>query len=63
VTFRWLDGGCFLLQDVELEQNGQRITGIEVIGRGRGSFAGAPSEDVKSRSYSNTGDTFARWGR
>lgn len=33
VTYRWLEGGHFLIQDVELEQDGERITGVEVIGR------------------------------
>ena len=52
------EGGFFLLQRGELEQqDGQRITGIEVIGHER-PFGVEPSEDTESRFYSNTGDTF-----
>jgi hypothetical protein len=32
VTYEWMEGGFFLLQHVELEQYGQRIKGMEVIG-------------------------------
>ncbi len=57
VTFEWMEGGFFLLQRVELEQqDGQRITGIEVIGHER-PFGAEPSGEIKSRFYSNTGDT------
>ena len=57
VTYEWMEGGFFLLQRVDLEQqDGQRITGIEVIGHER-PFGAEPSEDIKSRFYSNTGDT------
>jgi hypothetical protein len=56
VTFEWMEGGFFLLQRVDLEQHGQRIKGIEIIGHER-PFGAEPSEDIKSRFYSNTGDT------
>jgi hypothetical protein len=39
-----------------LEHDGRRITGIEVIGHDQ-PFAAGPSEDIRSRFYSNTGDT------
>ena len=35
VTYRWLDGGFFLMQDGDLEQGGQRNKGIEIVGRER----------------------------
>jgi hypothetical protein len=36
VTYEWMEGGFFLIQRVDLgQQDGQRITGIEVIGRER----------------------------
>jgi hypothetical protein len=57
VTYRWLEGGHFLIQDVELEQYGERITGLEVIGRERLFGADKPGEDIKSRFYGNKGDT------
>ena len=56
VTYEWMEGGFFLIQHVDLEQYGQRIKGIEIIGHER-PFGAAPSEEIKSRSYSNTGDT------
>ncbi|BCK55851.1 hypothetical protein [Nocardia wallacei] len=57
VTYRWMTGGYFLIQEVELEQYGERIEGIEVIGRERPYGADAPSADIKSRFYGNKGDT------
>jgi hypothetical protein len=56
VTFEWMEGNFFLIQRVELEQYGQRITGLEVIGHER-PFGSGPSEEIKSRFYSDTGDT------
>lgn len=56
VTFEWMEGGFFLIQRVDFGQHGQRITGIEVIGHER-RFGAEPSEDIRSRFYSNTGDT------
>jgi hypothetical protein len=56
VSFEWMEGGFFLIQHVDLEQHGQRIKGIEIIGREK-PFGSEPSEEIKSRFYSNTGDT------
>jgi hypothetical protein len=56
VVFEWMEGSFFLVQRVDLGQYGQRIKGIEVIGHER-KFGAEPSEDIKSRFYSNTGDT------
>ena len=57
VTYEWMEGGFFLVQGVDLgQQDGQRITGIKVIGHER-PFSAKPSEEIKSRFYSNTGDT------
>jgi hypothetical protein len=58
VTFRWLDGGFFLVQEVELEQYGQRISGVEMIGRERPFGAEQPGADIKSRFYDSHGNTF-----
>ncbi|MGI5164872.1 hypothetical protein ACQEU3_11005 [Spirillospora sp. CA-253888] len=57
VTYRWLDGGFFLLQDVDLEQDGHRVKGLEVIGRERPYGADEPGEDIRSRYYGGHGDT------
>ncbi|MEV4460907.1 hypothetical protein [Microbispora sp. NPDC049633] len=57
VTYRWMEGGFFLIQDIRLEQDGRPIAGIEIIGRERPYGADAPSEDIKSRYYGGGGDT------
>jgi hypothetical protein len=57
VSFEWIEGGFFLIQRVDLGPwEGQRIKGIEVIGHER-PFGAEPGEEIKSRFYSNTGDT------
>ncbi|MEV5597720.1 hypothetical protein [Streptomyces sp. NPDC052496] len=58
VAFRPLDGGFFLVQDVDLEQHGQRVTGMEVIGREKPYGAEAPGDDITSRFYDSEGHTF-----
>ncbi|MEV4224213.1 hypothetical protein [Nonomuraea sp. NPDC049725] len=57
VTYRWLDGGFFLVQDVDLVQEGQPVKGVEMIGRERPFGADKPSEDIKSRYYDSNGNT------
>jgi hypothetical protein len=56
VDYEWMVGGFFLIQRVDLEQYGQRIKGIEIIGH-EWPFGEEPREEIKSRFYSNTGDT------
>jgi hypothetical protein len=48
-TFEWMEGGFVLTQRVGLEQHGQRVRGIEVIGHLR-PFGEEPSEDIRSRA-------------
>jgi hypothetical protein len=56
-TFEWMEGGFFLVQHFDFErQDGQRITGMEVIGHER-PFGAEPGQDIRSRVYTNTGDT------
>jgi hypothetical protein len=57
VTFRWMEGGFFLVQDVDLEQGGHRVKGVEIVGRERPFGAEQPSEDIKSRFYDSDGNT------
>jgi hypothetical protein len=57
VTFEWMEGRFFLIQRVDLDQGGHRTRGIEVIGHERPFGVTEPSEDIKSRFYSDTGDT------
>ncbi len=56
VSYEWMEGGFFLIQHVNFEQYGQRIEGIEIIGHER-PVGAEPSEEIKSRFYSNAGDT------
>lgn len=56
VTYEWMDGGYFLLQRVALEQFGQQVTGMEVIGQLR-PFMEEPSAHIHSRFYDNQGNT------
>jgi hypothetical protein len=55
VTYEWMND-YFLLQRVDLEHDGNRITGLEVIGHTR-PFMGEPSDDVVSRYYGGDGST------
>lgn len=73
VAYEWMEGGFFLIQHVDLEHNGQKIKGIEIIGHEQ-TFGAEPSKDLKSRYYDyyagNTldyvyeldGDTLIIWG-
>jgi hypothetical protein len=56
VTYEWMEGGFFLIQHVDLEQEGQRLKGIEIIGHEQ-TFGAPPSEDIKSRYYDSMGNT------
>src|ERR687898_3397388 len=56
VTFEWMEGGFFLIQHVDLEQYGQKIRGLEIIGHEH-PFGAEPSEQIKSRFYDNMGNT------
>jgi hypothetical protein len=55
-TFEWMEGGYFLIQRVDLEQYGQRVKGIEIIGHLR-PFGEPPSEEIRSRFYDTQGNT------
>ncbi|WP_117208413.1 hypothetical protein [Allorhizocola rhizosphaerae] len=56
VRYEWMEGGHFLLQHVDVTQDGHAAKGLEVIGHERPLF-GEPSEEVKSRFYSTDGST------
>ena len=56
VTYEWMEGRFFLLQHIDLEQYGQKTTGLEVIGHLQ-PFGEEPSPDIKSRYYDNMGNT------
>lgn len=57
VTYEWMEGGFFLIQRVAfLKEDGTESKGMEVIGHER-SLGAEPSAEIKSRFYSDTGDT------
>jgi hypothetical protein len=58
IRYEWMEGDFFLLQHVDLEHNGQRNKGLEIIGHERGFGAAEPSQDIKSRYYGSAGETF-----
>jgi len=55
-AYEWMEGGYFLIQRVDLEQHGQRIKGMEVIGHER-PFGPEPSAEITSRFYDSLGNT------
>src|SRR5437868_3555404 len=57
VTYEWLEGGFFLIQHFDLELEGHKTKGIEVIGHLQ-PFGEEPSADIKTRIYDNMGNTF-----
>ncbi|MDV4151308.1 hypothetical protein R0131_10685 [Clostridium sp. AL.422] len=58
VTYEWMEGGFFLIQYVDLEQYGESVKGMEIIGFERGFGATEPSKHIKSRYYDSAGNTF-----
>ena len=57
VTYEWLKGGFLLIQRVNMvQEDDQENTGIEIIGHER-DMGAEPSADIKSRFYSDSGDT------
>ena len=56
IRYEWMPGRFFLLQHVELEQFGQAITGMEVIGQLH-PFGEPVQADVVSRFYDSMGNT------
>ncbi|WP_028594328.1 hypothetical protein [Paenibacillus assamensis] len=56
VTYRWMEGEFFLVQEVQLKQYGQDVKGIEIIGHVK-PFGEEPSKDIKSRYYDSMGNT------
>lgn len=73
ITFEWMEGGFFLVQHIDLEHNGRKIKGIEIIGHEQ-KFGTEPGEEIKTRVYSFLdgmtldyiyeleGDTLTIWG-
>lgn len=56
-TYEWMEGGFFLIQRVNFDQDGQKTTGMEVIGHLQ-LYGEEPSKDIRSRYYGGEGVTF-----
>ena len=56
VTYRWMEGGFFLIQEGDLELFGHHNRFTEIIGREK-PFGGEPGNDITSRNYTAEGDT------
>ena len=57
ITYEWMEGGFFLIQRVDLDHDGHKIKGMEIIGHLQ-LFGEEPSKDIKSRFYGSGGETF-----
>ena len=57
VTYQWLDGGFFLMQQFDFVHGGRKVKGIEIIGHLQ-RFGEEPDEAIKSRIYDSAGNTF-----
>jgi hypothetical protein len=55
-TYEWMDGKHFLVQRVVLEQFGQQINGLEVIGHNQ-DFGQEPDPEIRSCFYDSMGNT------
>src|SRR5262249_54066168 len=57
VSYEWMAGGFFFVQHFDLNHNGHKIKGIEIIGYGR-SWDGTTSRDCTSHMFDNEGNAF-----
>jgi hypothetical protein len=57
IVYEWMEGGFFLMQQIDLEQYGQKIKGIEIIGHLR-FFGEEPGTEIQTRYYDSLGNTF-----
>lgn len=56
ITYEWMDGGYFLIQHVDMVQDGRPVKCIEIIGHHR-PFGAEPSPEIRSRAYDSIGNT------
>lgn len=56
VTYRWMEGGFFLIQDIDITVFGSSVKAVEYIGHLH-PFGQEQSEDIWSRVYDTQGNT------
>ncbi len=56
LTYAWMEGGFFLIQQFDFELHDHRVKGMEIIGHFQ-PFGETPSEMIKSRAYDSIGNT------
>lgn len=56
VTYEWMEGGFFLLQQVDMHLFGSDVKALEVIGHLQ-PFGEPPTPEVRSRAYDTRGNT------
>jgi hypothetical protein len=54
IRYEWMEGGHFMLQHVDLDYEGHRVKGIEVIGHWQ-KMGEEPTREIRSRFY-NAGE-------
>jgi hypothetical protein len=56
-SYQWMEGGFFLIQNLDMMLFGHRVKAVEFIGHFQ-PFGENPSVDIRSRSYDANGHTF-----
>lgn len=56
VTYTWMEGGFFLIQQFDFELYDHNVKGMEIIGHFQ-PFGQAPSAAIKSHAYDSVGNT------
>ncbi len=54
--YEWMDGGFFLIQYLDMQVFGNNVKSMEIIGHWQ-PFGEKPDEEIRSRSYDNSGNT------
>jgi hypothetical protein len=57
LTYEWMDGGFFLIARGDINQQGQRLKHIEIIGYQHPVEATGPANVLTSRLFTSTGNT------
>jgi hypothetical protein len=57
LTYEWIDGGYFLIARGDMNQQGQRLKHIEIIGYQHPPEAAGPATMLTSRLFTSTGNS------